>query len=130
MPEDELPDITPETPVISPAIPEKTYPKLWMDSMNISTPVPTQKKVISFSMKPYDGENDILQSPVKRNTIPDADFLSSLDPEFAQTMFLVVKMVDRYKDVDFRRGFTVVDGQIVYDPIPEPPVEPEPSAEG
>jgi hypothetical protein len=125
MPEDELPDITPETPTVTPAIPEKSYDKLWMDSLNISSPLPTQLARVSFSLKPYDGVDSVLQSPVINKTIPDAFGLAAKDPQFAQVMAGVIAMVNKYKDVDFSRGFTVVDGQIVYDPIPEPTPEPE-----
>lgn len=103
----ELPDIIPSTPITVPAQDATVYPKLWMKSMIVMAPSPTEKASIIFDFVPYDGSGKILNAPVTGNMIPDAFALAEKDPEFAQVFGGVLKMVNKYKDVDFNKPFAV-----------------------
>ena len=104
---DDLPDIVPSAPVVVPAQEEATYSKLWLSRMVVSAPSPTSLASITFSFVPYDGAGKIISSPRTSARIPDVFGLAEKDPQFAQVFAGVLSMVNKYKDVDFSKPFTV-----------------------
>ena len=113
---DELPDIVPEAPVVVPATEAKTYNKQWLKIMIVRAPSPTEPATITFQLVPYDGAGAILEEPLKANTIPDAFALAEKDPQFAQVFGMVLTAINKYKNIDFDRPFTVhEDGTVTND---------------
>lgn len=104
---EELPDITPDTPVVVPAQAEKVYNKLWMKLMVVRAMSPSNPATISFQFVPYDGGSEVLQEPMLQNTIPDVFALANKDPQFAQVFGGVLAMVNKYKNVDFSKPFEI-----------------------
>jgi hypothetical protein len=123
----ELPDITPETPIVVPVTEEKVYLKQWLKLMVVRAASPAQPATISFHLVPYDGAGAILEEPLKQNTIPDAFSLAAKDPQFAQAFGAVLVAINKYKDVDFSQPFEIdpTDYHVIQ-PIPEPVIEPTP----
>lgn len=103
----DIPAILPDEPITTAAIPAKTYPKLWMTRLVVDATHPLNKTVISFELCPYDGINTILNNPKMTNAIPDAFDLAAKDPQFGQVLGGVLLMVEKYKNIDFSRPFTI-----------------------
>jgi hypothetical protein len=97
----DLPAITPDTPVIVPAISEKVYDKLWLQRLIIEAPKPSQPVTVYVELVPYDGEGNTLPSPLTYNTIPDAFGLAATDTDFAQVLAGIITMANKYKSTNF-----------------------------
>jgi len=116
----EIPEITPDEPVVIKPVEEKVYDKLWLQRLIVEAPHPTKPITVYMELVPNDGQGNILPSPLTHNTVPNAFQLAAKDPQFAQVLGGVIMMANKYKNVDFAEPFEIDPSTYeIIQPIPE-----------
>lgn len=83
-------------PVVIPAKPEKTYSKGWVTQLIISSPTPSDKIKLVYSINPYDGV-DVLKQPTQR-VIPDIKELMKTSPKLSACYDALLEAISEYEN--------------------------------
>jgi len=86
-----------EAPIVIPAKSETVYNKLWVQSVMISAPAPTQKANAVVMLVAWDGGANILEGSSRMVRINDIFGVAQTDTEMAAAINAVIKIADKYK---------------------------------
>lgn len=87
-------------PIITPAIPQKTFSKFWLRKLEIFADSPKTPVRIVLELVPSNGE-EILNESIVSNVIPDAFELAKNDPEFKNALTYLIAVSGKYMHQKF-----------------------------
>ena len=90
-----MPDII-ISPVVVPAKPEKTFSKGWMQKMIVTCEGPNKPIKVSYVLKPYDGDSEVLNQDIVR-IIEDARELLPNAPMLAEAYNAIINAVTEHE---------------------------------
>ena len=124
--------IIPTTPIVIPAIPEKTFSEQWVYNLNVHAPTPTTGYV-NIELLPYNGDTQeigagSLMQPVRTDKLWQA---VNEVPEVAIAFQAVIDSVEPLRAWIEALNNPVVEPEPVIEPEPvvEPVIEPDPVVE-